>query len=495
MSKPFNPSSYNLAVHKEFTTTGRNIVVQAKAGSGKSTMAIWLMSFVPSHQYIMYCAFNKSIADEFKGKCAHMKNASVSTIHGLGMKILNKAYKPEIVSTKYRKLLLDMANDWKEAPSTDDEPEFLDRVMDLVDKLRLFFCKTQEECLAVASKYDIATDHDEIGYAMRVIEAGRSIVTQIDFTDMIYLPLYYNLEPGFKYSVVIIDEAQDLNTCQRLLVMKFKRTDGKFIAIGDPNQAIYSFSGADAKSFQKFLSYPNTVEYPLSVNYRCPYEVIQYVRKATGVDILPHDGALQGKAVNLKASLHEVPKNDSMVLCRYNMPLAKLCIEYLMNGIKAYIKGKDIGENLCNLIKKADKVDMQATILWLEASLGKIKNKLLVKYRLPIADIEKMSEVVNMSDKIEAIRVITAGCKTSNDGTMKIRNIFQETGTGICLCTVHKAKGLEMDHVFIICDWLMPSAYAKTDEEKEQEENLRYVAYTRPTKSLNFILDFDPYKN
>jgi superfamily I DNA/RNA helicase len=366
-------------------------------------------------------------------------------------------------------------------------------VLELVDLLRLNYVKTLNEAMEIADKYGIETLDNEIEYAIKVIEAGRSIVKQIDYTDMIYLPLYYNLEPGFKHDVVMIDEAQDLNTCQRLLVMKFKKNTGKFIAIGDEHQAIYGFAGADAESFKKFLLYPNTVKLPLSVNYRCPTTVIDFLQKNTiiGTSIQAHANAPVG-SINMKSSISDV-KTDHMVLCRYNMPLAKLCIDYLMRGIKAYIKGKDIGENLINLIKKTKKSAMPEAIDWLVADLLKIKRKLVSYHRLPESDIEKMSSYVNMSDKLEAIRIITASCDTTDQGIAKIRNIFADESTGICLSTIHKAKGLEADHIHIACDWLMPSAYAKKDWEKIQEENLRYVAYSRSKQTLNFIQDFNPY--
>lgn len=488
-----NPSPNQWAIQKEFTTTNNNIVCAAVAGSGKSTTITWLMGFVPAYKYILYCAFNKSIADEFKVKCKGMNNVKISTIHGMGYSILKKAYNcGDPNGTKYRKLVLNMSADWK--MPEDGSSDILDRVLKLVDLLRLNFVKTMQEAVDVANKYSIDNMDGEVEYAIQVIEAGRSIVKDIDFTDMIYLPLYYNLEPGFKHDVVMIDEMQDLNTCQRMLVMKHIKKGGKFVAVGDRCQAIYSFAGADAASFDKIVSYPNTVTLPLSVNYRCPTTVIEYLQKNTiiGTDIQAHDNAPLG-VVNMKGSINDV-ETDHLVLSRYNMPLAKLCIDYLMRGIKAYIKGKDIGENLCNLIAKSKKTDMNEAMDWLYKDLDKIKRKLVSYHRLPEADIEKMSSFVNMSDKLEAIRIITAGCKTSAEGIQKIRNIFADKSTGICLSTIHKAKGLEADHVHIACDWLMPSAYAKTDEERLQERNLQYVAYSRSRVSLNFITDFDPYK-
>jgi ATP-dependent exoDNAse (exonuclease V) beta subunit len=58
---------------------------------------------------------------------------------------------------------------------------------------------------------------------------------------------------------------------------------------------------------------------------------------------------------------------------------------------------------------------------------------------------------------------------------------------GISLSTIHKAKGLEANNVFIICPSLMPSKSAKQEWEITQEKNLIYVAYTRAKNKLAFV--------
>jgi len=57
----------------------------------------------------------------------------------------------------------------------------------------------------------------------------------------------------------------------------------------------------------------------------------------------------------------------------------------------------------------------------------------------------------------------------------------------ITLSSIHKAKGLENDRVFVAERQLMPSKFAKTDRELEQEKNLEYVCYTRAKKELIFL--------
>ena len=74
----------------------------------------------------------------------------------------------------------------------------------------------------------------------------------------------------------------------------------------------------------------------------------------------------------------------------------------------------------------------------------------------------------------------------------KIKTIFSDdNGSGICLSTIHKSKGLENDRVFIICEDKMPlKGCMNIPWMAEQEWNLIYVAYTRAKHYLGFIQDF-----
>ena len=62
-----------------------------------------------------------------------------------------------------------------------------------------------------------------------------------------------------------------------------------------------------------------------------------------------------------------------------------------------------------------------------------------------------------------------------------------EDETVITLCTIHKSKGLEADVVYILNEFLIPSKFAKSSMQLEQETNLKYVARTRAKKELYYL--------
>jgi superfamily I DNA/RNA helicase len=90
---------------------------------------------------------------------------------------------------------------------------------------------------------------------------------------------------------------------------------------------------------------------------------------------------------------------------------------------------------------------------------------------------------------IKALEVLSEGLTTTDELIAKIDEIFpkRDKSEGIALSTVHKAKGLEANNVFVVCRSLMPSKSAKKDWEVQQEHNLMYVAYTRAKNMLCFV--------
>ena len=103
---------------------------------------------------------------------------------------------------------------------------------------------------------------------------------------------------------------------------------------------------------------------------------------------------------------------------------------------------------------------------------------------------ENSIQAITFCDKIECIKSISEQCSTFGDMDSKLSNLFTdyEDGRYITLSTIHKAKGLEADRVFIILPDTLPLRWRGQQEwEKEQEMNLKYVAITRAKKELYFV--------
>lgn len=288
----------------------------------------------------------------------------------------------------------------------------------------------------------------------------------------------------------IVHNCQDLNVAQRELFLRCFKKGTRFVAVGDKNQAIYSFAGADKESFDKLKSLPNTISLPLSISYRCPKRVIKLAQTFVP-SIQARDDAPEG-SIEYNKSIQDVQSGD-MVLCRNKMPLVTVYMRYLRMGKKAFIRGKDIGLNLIKMLDKTEQSilnqDMKSdgVFVRLYDSLFEARNQLMLKRGLDLEDATLSETILTMYDNIKALETMSEGLSNVTQLKMRINNVFAENSDGICLSTVHKAKGLEADNVYILCKSLMPSRNAKQDWELEQELNLQYVAYTRAKSMLAFI--------
>ncbi len=179
-------------------------------------------------------------------------------------------------------------------------------------------------------------------------------------------------------------------------------------------------------------------------------------------------------------------RDGDMVLCRNTAPLVDMCLDFILQEKKAYVKGGEIGKNLVSLIKRQKVSNLDN----LEDKLGRELKKIvkrLVGRGLEELDVKSTNVYQNMLEKISVIRALSRRVGSISELIEKIERIFSDDKQGICFSTIHKAKGLEADRVHIIEPNLMPSKFARKEWQLEQESNLRYVAITRAKSLLNYI--------
>ena len=258
------------------------------------------------------------------------------------------------------------------------------------------------------------------------------------------------------------------------------------------HNCIYGFTGADVDSFNNLVNTPNTTKLPLSVCYRCGKNIIDVAKT-----VVPHLEAREGApdgVVDFQGTLSQIKSGD-MVLCRNTAPLVKLCLSFIASGRKAYVKGSDIGKNLIGIIDKSKTDNLEDFTKYLTKEYGKILEQIARKEKgLSDQGIKEHPKARLFAEKMIILTTIANSkneIRSTQDIKKEIENIFKDEEGGVCFSTIHKSKGLEADNVHIIEPGLMPSKYAKKDWQKVQEENLRYVAYTRAKKHLGIITDWE----
>jgi len=490
----FTPSKYQQAIYDFIDNGEGNAVVEAVAGSGKSTTIVEALNLIPADKSVLFLAFNKAIVEELKIKVGNKQNVEIRTLHSLGAASVMRSFSCSIQADKYRSFINQGFKFSHFSPNRElDAEEFSEykaNILKLTDLIRVNLCTTYEEAQDLAYKHNLFIQDNELEIVNKVIKYGKNDTTKIDFTDMIYFPNIKNIRMQ-EYDWVFIDECQDLNTAQRKMFLKcVKPKTGRFIAVGDPKQAIYGFAGADVKSFNLLKTLPKTTTLPLSVCYRCNSHIIKQAQSIVP-QIEARDNAPTGE-VNQAASIKDVQDGD-MILCRVTAPLTSLCMKYIANGTKAYIKGRDIGANLVNMLKRTNRTNIQEAMRIFDRELNKIAQKVAKSQSCSIAEAKHNNQYAYYEDKVAALNVLSEGLTQVRQLIKRIESIFSEGNrAGICLSTIHKSKGLEADRVFIACpDKLYNSRAMQVEWMAEQEDNLVYVAYTRAKHYLGFITDFE----
>lgn len=174
------------------------------------------------------------------------------------------------------------------------------------------------------------------------------------------------------------------------------------------------------------------------------------------------------------------------ILCRVNRPLAALAFRLIRARVPCKLLGRDIGAGLVALVKRlANKPDMEGSIENLQERLEEYRQRegkrLLAK--------RDDAGLAALYDKLDTVAVFLEEAESVSELIREIEGMFgEDAGGGVVLCTVHKAKGLEWDRVFVLdAEEFMPGPWARKDWEREQEVNLQYVAATRAKKELRYI--------
>src|SRR6185295_12329913 len=141
-------------------------------------------------------------------------------------------------------------------------------------------------------------------------------------------------------------------------------------------------------------------------------------------------------------------QSGDYVLCRTTAPLVGSCIKMIVSGKKATLKGRDIGTQLANFIEKISDRNTEAAdfLVSLEAWY-RAEWKRLSSINKPTQPLE---------DRYESIVALSEGCKTVGAILARIEEIFSDKEEGVIFATVHRAKGLEGNQIFILHRELMP---------------------------------------
>lgn len=310
------PSKQQQAVIDEIVSGTGNIMVEALAGTGKTSLLMMLLPYISGDVFLG--AFNVSIKEELEKRVNKMQlncNPDIKTIHGAGMGaykygggsrttkvdkdkvyyILDELASNDDVYSTYRNFLAKLVGYGKRAgigpllPNEDASWEEL-----------ISYYSVDDEIPEGAGYLGNGEDEDQelisnlIGYTKVVYQTSLDRCKQeIDFDDMLLAPIAFRCNFK-KYDYVFCDEVQDNSAIrQEILCRMVKPKIGRMVSVGDKNQCIYQFTGALADGVKSLTDRMQMKTFPLSVTYRCPHVVVAMANQCVP-DLEAHESAPEG---------------------------------------------------------------------------------------------------------------------------------------------------------------------------------------------------------
>ncbi len=570
-------------------------LVIAGAGSGKTkvltTRIAYLIENKISSYHILAITFTNKAAKEMKqrlDKIVPNHEAFLGTFHSFGLRIIRENYQKlnmdrnftildsDDVLSLIKKILKEKGYDPKQIA-----PSYI--------RNRISFIKNEMLSEDDIIKY-FNTDAESLAYEIyKEYQATLKKNNSVDFDDLLVLPvkLFTNHKDVLehyqdKYQYILIDEYQDTNAVQYKLVKLLAKKYQNLFVVGDPDQSIYMFRGANYKNILNFeKDYPNAQVVPLVDNYRSTKMILDAANKVIqnnkdrkeknlrshkGEGIKVHYMKAYDERHEIKLILDEIKrllnegfnKKDIAVFYRTNAQ-SRVCEEQFLKANMPYkVVGsyyfyarkeiKDLLSYMRLILNHNDDISLRRAIASPKRKIGAkslsaleqiakdenismfeaIKTGKELAFKNLILELTKDSESLSLTELVDDIldksglknelnpnvledelrlenlmefRSITASFEEQT-GSVNLQDFLEEISLVsdvsehkedddvITLMTLHSAKGLEFDIVFIIGmeEGIFPHQNSFLEPDQiEEERRLCYVGITRARKRLYLL--------
>lgn len=584
--------SFNQAQKKAVMHGDGPCLVLAGPGSGKTLTIVNRIKYLIEKQKvrpeeILVITFTKYAAAEMKLRLKSLMEGktlpvTMGTFHGIYYGILKWAYRfgPQNILSEEEKYQLVRQIVNKQEIEIFDEEDFLQEIVTeigVVKNNRLDIAQYRSKRCSAEVFQNIYCEY----------EAERKRAKKIDFDDM--LVLCYQLfssradilklwQQKFRY--ILIDEFQDINQVQYDVIKMLAEPERNLFAVGDDDQSIYGFRGADAKlMFQFRKDYPDAVQILLDVNYRSTSNIVKNALKVIGNNEIRFEKnirAVKGAGTSLHVQEVRDSEEESEYVCseimerinrgikpeqiavlyrihtdaramvetlaRHQIPfqmrehMPNLYQHFIAKDIRAYFRlacgerdrgdflqvmnrpKRYLGRDSVSSSRKVDFEEMRKFYCdkdWMQDRIDQFEWDLkMLRKMAPYAAIQYLrkkvgydeflreyavSRQMQAADLFDVLAEIAEAAKPYQTfeewfahveeytNLLKMREQQKEmTRSGVRLMTMHAAKGLEFDTVFIIQtnEGRIPYKKALREDGAEEERRLFYVAMTRAKEVL-----------
>ncbi|HVA74989.1 MAG TPA: ATP-dependent helicase [Acidimicrobiales bacterium] len=401
-------------------------------------------------------------------------------------------------------------------------------VRDLVDEVgwarsRLIGMEDYEAACVFAGRR-AAIDPPAVVECWRRYEQSKTRTGRVDFADLLDIAARLldtdeqvaEVVRG-RWAHVTVDEYQDTDPAQQRLLDAILGGRAEVCVVGDPRQAIYSWKGADPTYLTQFTKrFPTAQVFDLTRNYRSSPQILAWA------NALAHERGV-------KPLLPTRPSGVAPKIRRLDDELAEAA--WVAGAIRKAVDAGTSPSEIAVLYR------FNATQLRFEASLARQKIATVVADDVPFFERDEIRsvlvpfaqaaradpdrnglELVKMMfdrsgfdrqappaglgaarsrwESLLALLELVEGLEdAAKRGAASIlsdinglaRRTSDPKSEGVTLATLHRAKGLEWDVVFVVgvTDGAIPSTYAETPAQRAEEERLLHVGVTRARRELH----------
>jgi DNA helicase-2/ATP-dependent DNA helicase PcrA len=546
-----NAITLNQAQLQAIHTTDVPLIIVAGSGAGKTRTLTQRIAHLITQknaapESILAITFTNKAAQEMQERLAALvgkttaERITISTFHAFGAAILRQHWRNDfsiLDETQREKLVKTLFL----GPSSQARRQFLQQLSTAKQHLLgpddpqlTHLCPGDPDFAIRYRAYHDALQRDNL----------------LDFDDLIYQTVrllqtnaHILADLHARYRWISVDEYQDLNRGQYHLLRLLTQDGANICVIGDPDQAIYSFRGADPSYFRRFLQdYPQARKIILQQNYRSAASILQAAQQVIAKNPDREAIALMAQfSNNLKLSIHQAPTHkaeaeyvvhhiesdiggtsnfslntgrvadatresglgfgDFAVLYRLKAQSAPLIEAFHRSGIPYQTVGQtpfsvrpqirlllaalNILHNPQSQIHRAQ---LPATLpsSWPERAIRQPVSQLIIQLATLLlpqddekADVQRLAHMAQPFGHELAHFLTHMALQSETDS-------YDPRADRVTLMTLHAAKGLEFDTVFIVgCEeGLLPHIGPNQQVNLEEERRLFYVGMTRAKRKL-----------
>lgn len=481
-----------------------HVVSKSTAGSGKSDIIRQYIAAVNAARRVVYFAFNKNIVkDQQKPLGPYLRDTlTLTTVHAYGLfsltwyakRVLGRRGAPGVDMNKGLRLAMThmQACGLQSDTLRDDARQLAELVAQAMNTL----CPAEEtalRALCVKFKLSVHQGLDLVKAVSACVAAGQAEFEasgKVSFNEMLYLPLKYKLgthparKPGERIETALVDEAQDLSALQLRFVEHMTLPDGLMYMLGDNEQCIFGFNGADPEGMDRVAERLNAQVHTLSVSFRCPKSHVALARQYSD-RIEARPGAREGLVLNVQNE--DVPGlvgAGDLIICRTNAPAMRMAMTLLGRQQPVAMFNAKLQERLTALAAAAfggvEWTPQDVAFLlgsYAEAELRRLHERAQPGHSVQSA-VEELADELGCVAALAMHAARAHGAANSGHLAELITKLFDSEGVRIT--TIHGAKGLEAQRVVLMQD----DGDSDHGDDAAAKRCLDFVGSTRSTDVL-----------